>query len=51
MVYDTKEYRKWFRMAMGVIEELPKEHRMAHWRLIEELQEQFDDNKGETPQT
>jgi hypothetical protein len=50
MVVDFEEYRRWIRMAMEVIVELPKHHRMPCWGLIEELYEQFDDNNGETPQ-
>jgi hypothetical protein len=46
MVYDIFEYRRWIREAMVVIVELPAGRRMAHWGLIEELYDQFDDNLG-----
>jgi hypothetical protein len=36
---------------MVVIAELPAFRRMAHLGLIEELYDQFDDNRGYTPQT
>jgi hypothetical protein len=49
MVYEIAECRKCVREAFVVIEELPAKHRMAHWGLVEELYDQFDDNVGLTP--